>query len=288
MKVISFCIYGSKDKYCKGLDENLKLIQNNLPDYNVFIYVGQRCKESSEGTISLNLFDSNNVPDHWISTYKSYQFVKIIYTEIDGMYNRCQRFLPIDDPNVEIMIVRDTDSRLHKRDIWCIRNFESSNYLFHAIRDHPEHGAYILAGLWGIKKQQGLIMNQLLKKYLQINSNINYVQYDQYFLRDIVYPLVNKNMIVYAFNQRMQMVQNENIIKIPLEVINDNFCGLAIDYDESGNEIKEYKWNYGYECIVCRKPCGPSKCGKCGKVIYCSRDCQVGDWKKHKLVCNKI
>jgi hypothetical protein len=186
------------------------------------------------------------------------------------------------------MIVRDTDSRLHERDIWCIRNFESSNYLFHAIRDHPEHGAYILAGLWGIKKQQGLVMNQLLEKYLQINLNINYVQYDQYFLRDIVYPLVNKNMIIYVFNERMKMVLNEQVEKIPFEVTNNDFCGLAIDYDNSVNELKEYKWNYGFECGVCRKFCGPNKCGKCGKVIYCSRECQVGNWKSHKLICGKL
>jgi hypothetical protein len=270
MKVISFCIYGSNDKYCKGLDENLKQIQSNLSDYNVFIYVG------------------NDVGSNWINIYKTYEFVKLIYTNIDGMYNRCQRFLPIDNQDVEIMIVRDTDSRLHARDIWCIKNFEISPYTFHAVRDHPEHGALILAGLWGIKKNTNINMLELLKKYLSINTNINYVQYDQYFLRDIVYPLVSSNMIVYVFNERMRMLQNEQIIKIPLEVIEDNFCGLAIKYDELGNEIKEYKWNYGYECCQCNKFCGPNKCGKCGKVIYCSRECQVGDWKKHKLNCGKI
>ena len=28
------------------------------------------------------------------------------------------------------------------------------------------------------------------------------------------------------------------------------------------------------------------KCGKCCKVRYCCRDCQVNDWKNHKLNCN--
>lgn len=271
MKVISFCIYGSKDKYCKGLDENLKLIQTYLLNYNAFIYIG------------------DNVPEHWISIYKSYNFVTIIYTGRIGHDNMINRFFAIDNDQVEIAHIRDADSRLHERDIWCIKEFEKSSSLYYTIRDHPEHRALILGGLWGIKK--GCISSLIQELYTQYNSSnqtINKVQHDQYFLRDIIYPLVCSNIIIYTFNQRMQMVQNENIIKIPLEVINDNFCGLAIDYDNLGNEIKEYKWNYGYECVVCKRPCGPSKCGKCGKVIYCSRDCQVGDWKKHKLVCSKI
>ena len=271
MKVISFCVYGSKDKYCKGLDENLKLIQCYLPDYNVFIYVG------------------DGVPDHWIELYKLYPFVKIIETGRIAHDNMINRFFAIDDPDVDIAHIRDADSRLHERDIWCIKKFEKSQYSFYTIRDHPEHRAYILGGLWGIKK--GFLqekIQELYTRYNLLNQTINKIQHDQYFLRDIVYPLVNKNMIVYTFNEHMKMILNENIIKILLEVTNDNFCGLAIDYDSLGNELKEYKWNYGFECKVCRKFCGPNKCGKCGQVTYCSRECQVEDWKFHKLVCGKL
>jgi len=271
MKVISFCIYGSNDKYCKGLDENLKLIQSNLPDYNVFVYVG------------------NDVPSNWLEQYKTYEFVKLIYTNRIGHDNMINRFFAIDQENVDIAIIRDADSRLHERDIWCIKQFEKSFYTFHTIRDHPEHRALILGGLWGIKKDCiNISIQELYKKFNASNQTVNKIQHDQYFLRDIVYPLVSSNMIIYVFNERMRMLQNEQIIKIPLEVINDDFCGLAIKYDELGNEIKEYKWNYGYECCQCNKFCGPNKCGKCGKVIYCSRECQVGDWKKHKLNCSKI
>lgn len=269
MKVISFCIYGSTDKYCKGLDENLKLIQTNLPDYNVFIYLG------------------DNVPENWINQYQTYTFVRIIKTYTIGMYNRCKRFLAIDEPDVELMVVRDTDSRLHDRDIWCIKQWEYSNYSCHIIRDHPEHRALILAGLWAIKKSN-LNMESLLKQYLNINSDINYVQYDQYFLRDIIYPLFCNNAIIYVFNERMKMKGTEYIYKIPFDVTNDDFCGLAIKYDETGQEIKEYKWNYGYECDRCKRFCGDTKCGKCKSVTYCTRECQVASWPTHKLVCKTL
>jgi hypothetical protein len=92
-------------------------------------------------------------------------------------------------------------------------------------------------------------------------------------------------MIIYTFNERMKMIHNEVMLKIPLAVTNDNFCGLAINYDDSDNEIREYKWNYGYECSLCKKFCGLNKCKKCLNIIYCSRECQVSDFKKHKLNC---
>jgi hypothetical protein len=261
MKVISFCIYGSNDKYCKGLDENLKLMQKNLNDYNAFIYVG------------------DNVPDHWIKCYKSYEFVTLFFTNQTGLGNRISRFFAIDHNDIDIAIVRDTDSRLHERDIWTIRQFETSSFTFYTIRDHPEHRAFILGGLWGIKKD--CISSKIEDLYKQYNSNnliFNDVQHDQNFLRDKLYSLVKDTMIIYTFNEKMRMTQNENIMKIPLNIINDDFCGLVIIYNDLGQEIKEYKWNYGYECIVCTKMCGPNKCVKCYNVIYCSKNCQVADY----------
>ena len=42
--IISFCIYGDnsdkKQKYRRGLLENLEIINNRLPDFNIFIAAG--------------------------------------------------------------------------------------------------------------------------------------------------------------------------------------------------------------------------------------------------------
>ena len=29
------------------------------------------------------------------------------------------------------------------------------------------------------------------------------------------------------------------------------------------------------------------KCSRCKTTFYCSRDCQIGDWKIHKRICGK-
>ena len=30
------------------------------------------------------------------------------------------------------------------------------------------------------------------------------------------------------------------------------------------------------------------KCARCQEVTYCSRDCQRGDWKVHKVTCRAV
>ena len=38
-------------------------------------------------------------------------------------------------------------------------------------------------------------------------------------------------------------------------------------------------------CDHCHKSGAQSKCGKCREVYYCSKECQVNDWKSHKSSC---
>eukprot|EP00753_Platysulcus_tardus_P018165 PLAT6753.1.p1 GENE.PLAT6753.1~~PLAT6753.1.p1 ORF type:complete len:504 (-),score=221.68 PLAT6753.1:411-1832(-) len=41
------------------------------------------------------------------------------------------------------------------------------------------------------------------------------------------------------------------------------------------------------KCGACGKP-APQRCSRCKNAWYCSRECQVGDWKKHKPLCDII
>lgn len=43
-----------------------------------------------------------------------------------------------------------------------------------------------------------------------------------------------------------------------------------------------------YHCAYCYKDCKHiSKCSKCLKRNFCSKECQIKDWKIHKLFCCK-
>ena len=42
-------------------------------------------------------------------------------------------------------------------------------------------------------------------------------------------------------------------------------------------------------CVVCDKGGGDiKKCAKCFSVSYCGRECQVGDWGRHKRLCHPV
>lgn len=217
MKVVSFCIYGSNEKYCRGLLENIEIITDKLPDFHIFIYVG------------------DNVPKEWIDKYNKSDKVKLIYTNRIGHDNMINRFLAIDEPNVDLMIVRDADSRIHDRDLWCIYHFIHSGFAAHTIRDHQFHVTQIMGGLWGLKKNvlNGKTISELYSLYNSKNVVVNQVQHDQYFLRDMLYNLIKPNLIIYGLYSDLCFGRDENFLIIPFPVKNNDFCGQVIDYRNS-------------------------------------------------------
>jgi len=62
------------------------------------------------------------------------------------------RFLPASDPDMDILIVRDTDSRLGLRERLAVNEWLESGKNFHIMRDHPQHGTLILGGMWECRK----------------------------------------------------------------------------------------------------------------------------------------
>jgi hypothetical protein len=175
--VISFSLYGFVNKYIGGLLQNCRDINRIYPDFWIYVYMGNDFDRS----ILNGVFDS-------ISN------LKLIETGCQGHVNMTYRFFAIDDENVEIMFSRDADSRLNLRDQYCINEFLKSDKRFQIIRDHPQHRALILGGMWGIKK--GLIASV---KQLFVDSNRKFNSYDddQQFLSGIMYPLIKNDALIF-------------------------------------------------------------------------------------------
>ena len=183
MKVFSFCLYGTDRNYYEGLLENIQIVKQHYPDYEIFVYKGI-CS------------------DDW-----KLEGVNVIYTTRAGAINMLYRYLPLTF--AETGFVRDADSRITERDRWCIDSFLKSNYSYHIIRDHVWHKSKIMGGLFGWKVPFDM--------KLDLSPEGGY-GYDEAVIANDLYPnIVNDTLVhtnIFAFHkehaQRIEIERKDN------------------------------------------------------------------------------
>lgn len=165
--IISFSLYGTNPIYWYGAVENIKLSKQLYTNFLCRFYIDQ---DSPKYLIDLIVGDN----------------IEIIYMKnrggIDGMF---WRFLAAADSDVDIFLCRDTDSRVSLREKLAVEEWLLSDKNFHIMRDHPDHKAYMLGGMWGCRNK--VLCNIDLK-----NKILNWPIYnsrgdDQKFLRSHIY-----------------------------------------------------------------------------------------------------
>lgn len=216
MKVFSFCIFGSADKYLKGLLKNIEIIDTQFPDFYIYIYVG------------------DDITDEFINTHLTRERIIVIKTGLSGLINTAHRFFPIDNPEVELMFVRDTDSRIHTRDIKFINEFISTLHKSHIIRDHHNHCWPIMAGMWGLKK--GAVQGSIKDMYDEYYKTAE-IEYgtDQDFLAKFIYPIIANDALVHT--SCYTFLPEQYVIMVDDPVIDHNFVGNVVDFNEDGTEF---------------------------------------------------
>lgn len=206
VNAFSFCLYGpSNPRYYVPLIENLKLALQYFPDWKVWIHVGR------------------DVDPAYIDVLRSYSNTVLCLTGVTGPANMILRFYTIDDPSVDVMFVRDADSLIHWKDQWAIRRFlETSHCVAHTIRDHKQHAARIMGGLWAIRKSAGLNIQEQYQVYLRNPTDLG-VAHDQNFLSAHIYPLVKDRLLVHYSNE--QVYSDEMSEPFPFPWSDDLYCG---------------------------------------------------------------
>lgn len=214
--VFSFALYGENPLYTYGLLENIGLIGHHFPTWKVYVY------------------HSPDVPESVLNVLRPCSSVVLRPTGVNGSPNKTYRFFAIDEPDVEVMFVRDADSRVHWKDRWAIREFLKSNMDAHVIRDNPMHTAPITGGLWGIRKSTRVHIQNLYDAYSKKDIEDRWCS-DQNFLADMLYPKIYKNLLVHfgAGQHRYR----ENIYVFPFPWSEETYCGRIqtgtfIDYGE--------------------------------------------------------
>jgi len=186
--------------------QNIALIGKYYPDWKVYIYVAP------------------DVDEGFIQQISMYSNVVIRRTSHYGAINMIHRFFAIDEAGVDIMMVRDADSRVHWKDRWAINQFiKNPHYVAHIIRDNKEHTANIMGGMWGLRKSSGIIVQNQYILYAQRPIQMLRVGYDQDFLGDVIYPLVVSRALVHYSNDRIKVGEKGD--EFPFPYINDIYCG---------------------------------------------------------------
>jgi hypothetical protein len=175
-KIISFSLWGDNPVYNVGAIRNAELAKDVYPDWVCRYYYGTSTLEST------------------IEKLKGFDNVELINMGVEGDWNGMfWRFYPSSDDDVDVVIVRDCDSRVNLREKYAVDEWLNSDKGFHIMRDHPAHGTEILGGMWGSKKGTIKEMKQLIDEYIKGN----FWQVDQNFLREKIYPIVKLNCVVH-------------------------------------------------------------------------------------------
>lgn len=201
----SFCLYGPyTDKYYGGLLENIEIIHKHFPGWAIEIYASHQAAE-----------------------YLRTQNLDVHDTHREGTINTLLRFLPTYEQRYEVVCVRDTDSRIHARDMWCIDHFLASSYSLYTIRDHAWHRYPVMAGLWGCRTLPREGRNALLE-YIQTAND--YYGVDADFLKKHVYN--PQDLVVYSYHARGLFGDpNEKVVVIEEPIANREFCGNVMLYN---------------------------------------------------------
>jgi hypothetical protein len=236
MKIISYSLWGNKALYVINAIKNADIALDIFPGWICRYYI------------------SPNVKKVFIDELRKRPNTEIILQHVDEDWNGMfWRFYAAKDAlgKDDIVICRDADSLLNRRDKACIDEWLSSDKDFHIIRDNCAHSARIMGGIWGVRN--GLLSNmmQLINLYTRKELN-NRKNIDQEFLAQIIYPkVIDKAFIHDPYN-----FFNENSNKMPIArkgPFNPGDKPIDEDWPDLSSPWRTEKQNGLVYCGYCHK-----------------------------------
>lgn len=240
-KVISYCLFGNKLKYCHGIIETV--ISSNI------IYLGWEVRVYYS-------IGKQSVPESVLNILKNLNCVLIPFSEssdkggedIEGMF---RRFTPLNETDVDYWISRDADSRSSYREKKMVDEWIESGKAIHSILDNPAHGS-LMGGLFGVCNT--VLIDKYPDKMINIVDHIKYVTgkssahntfrrgADQDWIISHFKSITDKKDILVHLNERSDCLSRCHIAclrPVPehfetIMVKNDpDFCGKQINYSSS-------------------------------------------------------
>lgn len=179
LKVLSYSLWGDKPKYLEGAVLNAIDAKTFYPDFETRFYV-----DRSVGSDYIYKLLQNDT-----------KVIRIDHESTGDWTGLFWRFLPVLETNVDVVICRDTDSRLSQREATSVREWLNSGTSLHVMRDHPGHYMPILGGMCGFR---GHALNHLCNsiKPLVRTGFVGEYNSDQIFLAKTMAQFFNNDCFV--------------------------------------------------------------------------------------------
>ncbi len=233
IKVISFSLWGNNKTYCVGLVRNVIIAKYLFKDWKVWIYYNQTVPKciiewlSNQDNVKLIKVDDENTTN----TYRQ-----------NGQQGSIWRYYPFSDPDVDVVVCRDTDSRLSYYEYIQIQRWlNEGNHEILSMIDNYErtNGRVVRAGTCAFKTKG---------KYIDVENSMKEVFYDKQklpfycdetFLHYIIkqkYTLDSIRFIPRGVKDKIEQMQSCDLFTV--------FVGDVLD--ENNNVLNKYTnhvWN---------------------------------------------
>ncbi|CAF1063180.1 unnamed protein product [Rotaria sordida] len=191
-RIISISLFGPKEAKKFEIHRTLHYLKLLVKDVNIMY---------SDGFI-LRIYHDNT-----INTTDTICPIECEHLNVDfcNMENKTfippkiWRFIPAGDPLVDIMLSRDLDSALTKREREAVDTWLATNKSFHAMRDHPKHKFHMLGGLWGFRPSLNRHLAHFILDKIHNRDLIKHYtgRADQGFLSSHIWPSATSSLLVH-------------------------------------------------------------------------------------------
>lgn len=175
--IIAFSLWGDRPEYITGALVNAQIAQHLYVRWTPRFY----CDTS--------------VPQDARDALKAYGAQVVLMTgKDDAAIRPMWRFLASDDPDINVFVCRDADSRVNAKELLAVTDWLNSGCRFHIMRDHIYHHELILAGMWG--GMAGILPN--MRDWLRSSPKYFDNRFgDQAFLADMLWPLIHRDARIH-------------------------------------------------------------------------------------------
>ena len=187
-KLISYSLYGDQPKYCEGAVLNVEAARELYPGFVCRFYIDEQVPTAVR--VRLESLGAELVPMDNAKTAAAEEPL------LPGMF---WRFLALDDPDADVVLVRDADSLPTEREKTLVESWLASDYDFHIIRDWYTHGELILGGTFAARPAALPPVMPEIEQFLDQSQRPGFtVRFlDQILLRYRLWPAVRNRTLTH-------------------------------------------------------------------------------------------